>query len=50
VVYDMQGRVVEKVSFLGKEYKLNVQHLSKGTYMLKVVADTEYFVEKIIVE
>ena len=50
VVYDMQGRIVEKVSFSGKEYKLNVQYLSKGTYMLKVVADTEYFVEKIIVE
>ena len=46
----MQGRIVEKVSFSGKEYKLNVQYLSKGTYMLKVVADTEYFVEKIIVE
>ncbi|KGN84839.1 TapA/TapC family T9SS-dependent outer membrane protein [Porphyromonas gulae] len=50
VLYDMQGRIVVEVSFSGKEYKLNVQHLSKGAYMLKVVADTEYFVEKIIVE
>ena len=50
VVYDMQGRVVAEASFSGNEYRLNVQHLAKGTYMLKVVSDTERFVEKLIVE
>ncbi|KGO02842.1 secretion protein [Porphyromonas gulae] len=49
-VYDMQGRVVAEASFTGKEYKLNVQRLAKGTYMLKVVSDTECFVEKLVVE
>ncbi len=50
VLYDLQGRMVAQASFSGKEYKLNVQNLAKGTYMLKVVSDTERFVEKLIVE
>ena len=50
VLYDLQGRVVAQASFSGKEYKLNVQNLAKGTYMLKVVSDTERFVEKLVVE
>lgn len=50
VLYDLQGRMVAQASFSGKEYKLNVQNLAKGTYMLKVVSDTERFVEKLVVE
>lgn len=49
-VYDMQGRKVAEVSFEGEAYKLNVQHLPKGTYLLKVASDTGRFVEKFIVE
>ncbi len=49
-LYDLRGRIVAQVAFSDAEYRLDVRHLARGTYMLRIQSATERFVEKLIVE
>jgi hypothetical protein len=48
-ILDMEGKVVYKDEFTGKELTLNID-LSSGVYFVKIVAADHFFTNKLIVE
>ena len=48
-ILDMEGKVVYKDEFTGKELTLDID-LSSGVYFVKIVAADHFFTNKLIVE
>lgn len=49
-IYDMQGRLVKKVSVTGVDTQVNIENLSRGVYMVNLTNGNKTEVKKFIVE
>ncbi|UYZ59748.1 alpha-amylase family glycosyl hydrolase [Hymenobacter latericus] len=48
-VYDLQGRVVQTVSFSGSNYQVDTQAWANGTYLLRVQSGPKVSVQRLVV-